>query len=187
MIESMLIVVWLDNQSICIWGAEGGESFQRVGRYTSEVRVIRISGDGSKVFCLTERSIQAWSIQTGEVVGKVEFEGNPGVDPLYVDDSKVWVCFEDLSIQGWDFGILGTSPILLSNTFPDWPHLKLVGGTDWETGPTMIKDIVTGKEVFQLAGRYAKPLDVQWDGQYLAVGYESGEILILAFDDALLQ
>jgi hypothetical protein len=42
-----------------------------------------------------------------------------------------------------------------------------------------IKDTVTGKVVLQLNGRYAKPFDVQWDGQYLVAGYESGEVMIL--------
>jgi len=51
----------------------------------------------------------------------------------------------------------------------------------------MIKDAVTGKEVFQLVGRYAKPNCVQWDGQYLVAGYESGEVLILGFNDTFLQ
>ena len=35
---------------------------------------IKTSGDGSKVLCPFHNSIKAWSIQTGEVVGEVEFE-----------------------------------------------------------------------------------------------------------------
>jgi len=61
------------------------------------------------------------------------------------------------------------------------------GGTRWDTGPSVIKDTVTGKEVFQLVGRYAKPTDMQWDGQYLVAGYMSGEVLILDFNCVLLQ
>ena len=97
-----------------------------------------------------------------------------------MDGSKIWVCFEDSSTQGWDFGILGSSPIQLSNIFPGRPHLDF-------THPSMVKDTVTGKEVFQLVGRYAKPTEVQLDGKYLIAGYESGEVLILDFDHMLLQ
>ena len=187
LIESRLVIVWRNNQNICIWDAEKAEPPKRLDIPGSEVRGIRISGDGSKVFCLVGRSIQAWAIQTGEAVGRVELEGNPNLDPLYVDGSKIWVCFRDSSIQGWDFGISGLSPTLLSNTFPDRPYLNLITGTWWDTDPTMIEDLVAEKKVFQLVGRYANPYCVQWDGQYLVAGYWSGEVLILAFDYALLQ
>ena len=186
MIESRLVVVWHKRGEICIWDGQKSD-LKRVDIHTDGCAGIRISGDRSKVFCLTDQSIQAWDIQTGEAVGKVELEADARVDPLYVDGSKIWVCFKDSSIQGWDFGISGSSPIPLSNTFPDRPHLNLIGGTWWHTGPTIIKDVVTGKEVFQLVGRYAKPQCVQWDGQYLVAGYESGEVLVLAFDHELLQ
>ena len=42
--------------------------------------------------------------------------------------------------------------------------------------------MVTGKVVFQLTGRFAKPVDVQWDSRYLVAGYKSGEVLILNFN-----
>ena len=186
LIEGRLVVVWYDGQiKIYIWDGEKCD-LQRVYRGISGVKDIRISGDGSKVFCLTGRSIQARVIQTGEVVGEVEFDSSPCVDPFYMDGSKILVHLEDSSIQGWDFGISG-SPILLSNTLKDGPHLNLVGGTRWEAGPVMIKNAITGQEVFQLVGRYAKPTEVQWDGQYLVAGYKSGEVLILALDHVLVQ
>ena len=40
----------------------------------SDLHDIKISGDGSKVFCLHYESIQVWSVGTGEAVGKVELE-----------------------------------------------------------------------------------------------------------------
>ena len=40
----------------------------------SDLRDTKISGDGSKVFCLHYESIQVWSVGTGEAVGKVELE-----------------------------------------------------------------------------------------------------------------
>ena len=138
----------------------------------SRVGGVRISGDGSKVFCLIERSIQAWSIQTGEVVGKVEVEDGLYIDPLYLDGSRIWVCSKDSPAQGWDFGISGSSPSQLPNTPPDRPHLNPIG--QWDTGPLTIKDEVTRRVVLQLTGGYATPRQVQWDGQYLVAGYDSG-------------
>jgi len=186
-IETRLVVVWRDGQGIHIWDAEGGRFLGEVAMDLSKSHSIRISQDGSKLFCLNQRSIQAWDIQTGEAVGEVLLEAYPDLDPLCMDGSKIWVCFEVSSIQGWDFGVSGSPPFPLSNTFPDRPHLNLIGGTMWDTGPVIIKDIVTGKEVFQLVGRYAAPREVRWDGRYLIAGYESGEVLILEFNYALLE
>ena len=104
MIETRPIVVWHETEEICIWDGQKSD-LERVDTHTDKCAGIRISGDGSKVFYLTDQSIQAWAIQTGEAVGKVELEGKACVDPLRVDGSKIWVCFEDSSIQGWDFGI----------------------------------------------------------------------------------
>ena len=120
-------------------------------------------------------------------MGEVELKDKPHFSPLYVDGSSLWVCFEDSQTQRWDCGISGSSPIQLSNTSLDKPHLNLTGGTKWNTGPCIIKNAVTGKEVFQLVGRYAAPNEVQWDGQYLVVGYRSGEVLILDFKHVLFQ
>jgi len=186
LIESRLIAVWCVGSSLSIWDAEKNKFLQIVDIHVPAIKGIKISGDGSKVFCLIKKSIQAWAIQTGEAVGKVELEGDPYLDPFYVDGSKIWVCFVDSSIQGWDFGISGSSPILLSNTIQNRPHLNLIGGVRQETGPIMVETMdAATRKVFQLVGRYAQPTVVQWDGQYLVAGYRSGEILILDFSDAL--
>jgi len=105
-----------------------------------------------------------------------------------MDSSKVWIHTKDSSAQeGWDFGISG-SPSLPFDPSTGRPHLDFIGGTVWQTdGPSWVKDVATGKGVFQMSGRYAKPNDVQWDGQYLVAGYESGEVLILDFDCMLPQ
>jgi len=180
-----LIVVWHEDQKLYIRDAEEGKFLQVVDTTISEARGVRISGDGSKVFCLANKSIQAWSIWTGEPMGEVELEDEAYFDPLYMGGSKVLVCFKDSQTQGWDFGTSGSSPIQLSNTSLDRPRLDLIGGTKWDTCPSMIKDMVTGKGVFQLVGKYAYPSRAQWDGQYLVAGYESGELLILDFTPAL--
>jgi len=54
-----------------------------------DVDDIRISGDGTRLFCLYWRFIQAWSIWTGEIVGGV------GHSVLYqksltVDGNQTW-------------------------------------------------------------------------------------------------
>ena len=178
LIEGRLIVVWFEDTKVNIWDDQKGKLHEV--NTESEIWGIRISGDGSKVFHLTSESIQAWSVQTGEAVGRVALEGVSYLDPLCVDGSKIWVCFKDSSIQGWDFGIPGSSPIQLSNKIPDRPHLDFID-------KSLIKDTVTGKEVFKLVGRYARPEEVQWDGQYLVAGYWSGEVLILDSNHVLLH
>ena len=103
-----------------------------------------------------------------------------------MDGSKVLVQSGELSAQGWDFGVPGSAPIQLSETTLDRPHLDLVDVRNWlETSPVKIKD-VAGKDFFQLYGRYADPSAIQWDGQYLIAGYESGEVLILDFSHVLV-
>jgi WD40 repeat protein len=45
-------------------------------------------------FCLLDKTIQAWSMWSWEPVGEVELklEGTLSLDPLCVDDSRVWIC-----------------------------------------------------------------------------------------------
>ena len=178
LIDNRLILVWQVEGKIHIWDVEKGELLQIIDLSVDGVEDIRISGDGSKVFCLYFRSIQVWSIWTGEVVGEVELKFSESKRSLTVDGSRVWVHSPVLELQGWDFGIQGSPPVQLSN-MPS-PHLhdtKL-----WDIHQSRIKDIVTGEVVFQLAGRFVKPVDSQWDGWYLVAGYGSGEVLILDFN-----
>ena len=181
LIEDRLIFVWHEKTKICIWDTEKDELVQTVDTPETYAHGVRISEDGSKVFYLGLKLIQAWSAWTGEAVGKVEFEGfASNLDPLYADGSRIWVYFRGLSTEGWDFGTLGPSPIPLSGTFPNRPHLNCI--SHWQdTGPCRIEDVVMGTNIFQLVGRYAKPWEARWDGQYLVAGYKSGEVLILDF------
>jgi WD40 repeat protein len=187
MIDGKLIFVWhkdMENK-IYVWDAEKSEPLQTVKAH-SRIEGLRISGDGSKVFCLSRLVIQAWSMWTGEAMGEVGLGGEAHLDPLCVDGSRIWAQFKDLSIQGWDFGILGSSPVPLSNTSSERPYLHFIDGT-WFHVPSRIEDTVTRKEVFQLSGRYADPTTTQWDGQYLVAGYESGEVVILDFNHLCVQ
>ena len=184
LIDGKLIVVWKQNNKIHIWDNNRSEFLQTVDAPPLGLKGLRISGDGSKVFCMTEESIQAWSMHTGELVGevKLELEQSWYLDPLQMDDSRIWIRLKDSSTQGWDFGVSGSPPIQLSNVSTKRPLLDFIGGAFQQTrGPSWVKDTVTGKEVLQLSGRYARPEEVQWDGQYLVAGYRSGEVLILDF------
>jgi len=139
---------------------------------------VRISGDGSNVFCLRWRNIQALSIQTGEVVGEVGLELCNLRRSLTVESSRVWVHSILSEPQGWDFGTSDSPPVQLSNS-----SLLLAKNPKlWDVRQSRIKDAVTGRVVFQLAVRFVSPVDAQWDGHYLVAGYRSGEVLILDFN-----
>ena len=188
LIDGRLIFIWLEDWKIHIWDTEKGELLQipsTVPGYT--IRDLRISGDGSKVFLLDLYSIQAWSIQTGEAMGRVEFPGAPLYRSLIVNGSRVWFCLNDSKIKGWDFGPPGSAPVSLLNIPLDRPHLYFIGTRQQDAGLSRIENTITREEVFQLSGRYMKPEVAQWDGQYLVAGYGSGEVLILDFSHMNLQ
>jgi len=180
--DGRLISVWFTDEKICIWDTEKGGLLRTVDEPGRGIRDLRISADGSKVFCLSYQYIEAWSILTGEVVGRARFDGDQFADPfLAIDASKVWIqlSFPE-SILGWDFGTLGSSPIELSDTSRNGPHLDFIGGVRMRRSPLPgIEDTITKKVVLQLPARLARCSDGQWDGQYLVVGYDSGEVLIL--------
>jgi len=171
---------------VYVWDAEKGD-LQRIDGTTYQPRGLRISGDGSNVLYVDNCDIQAWSIQTGVPVGEASLgsELYPYLlDPLWIDGSKVMVRCGGSSTLGWDFGTPGSTPIEISPTSSDRPHLDFIGITSNETaGKIGIEDRATGNMVFQLTGK--TPTAVQWDGCYLIAGYDTGEILILDFSNVL--
>ena len=178
LINSRLTVVWWIARDIRVWDTEGGE-FQRILTTRDYNNNVRISGDGSKLFCQGFDTIQARSMQTGQVVAEVGFEYHYSQRPLIIDGSRVWLSSTELELLGWDFGTPGSPPVQLSNA--TLPYTKL-----WDNKQSRIMDAITRKAVFQLAGSFSKPVDSQWDGRYLVAGYKSGEVLILDFDHMLL-
>ena len=182
LVDNRLILVWGMDEVIYIQDAKKGQLLQVVDAPGEHGVDIRISGDGSKVFYLDDSWIQAWSMWTGEPVGKVGHGWAPNQDAMLVMDGlRVWVLG-----RGWDFGISGASPVVLSGVLPDRPHLDLIGGIKKKKGIFPgIEDTVTGKKVFQPPVRLASPSDFQWDGQYLVAGYKNGEVLILDFHKLL--
>jgi len=178
LIDGRLVITWHDPLGIYVWSSEGGKSQRLDMQVASQDVILRMSGDGSKVFLLDDECVQAWSIQTGELVGKMKLGCKGPFGPLIIDGSRVWAHSNSLQTQGWDFGTSGSAPIPLSSTPPDGPRLEFI---KQPTGPPRIKDTVTEKDIFWLCGGYAKPPAVQWDGQYLVLGCGSGEVLILDF------
>ena len=142
------------------------------------VQDVKISGDGSRVFCLQWGSLQAWSIVTGEAMGKVEHKGYNIGRPITVDGSRVWAHYPGMETLGWDFGMPGASPVQLFNV----PSLPPIGTTQWDIWRFNITGTATGKVFFHPTGRFGNPVCSQWDGQYLVAGYKSGEVLILDFN-----
>ena len=189
LIEGRMTCVWFGDKDkkIHIWDTEKGEHQMPDAQPIHGLWDLRISGDGSKIFLLGKKSIQALSIWTGEVMGEVRLEGEPLVDSLIMDGSRVWFFLEDMQIQGWEFGISNSTPVPLSSTSPHKPHFCFLGTMSQNTSLSRVEDTVTRKEIFQLFGRYAKPYVARWDGQYLVAGYRSGEVLILDFSHVILQ
>jgi len=195
LIVNKLIFVWYEDEKINIWDAEKGELLQTINVPRGSVKYLWISGDGTKIFCIYEESIQAWDIQTGELVGKVraqdvdiETQGRMVAGERMgfegIEGSKIWAAvWESKSghFRGWDFGIPGSPPVLFSSgqDSPDRPHLN--DNKIWEIRKSRMKDIVTGKVVAQLPRRFGKAVHAQWDGHYLVVPFESGEVVILDF------
>jgi WD40 repeat protein len=188
MIDGRLVVVWLGIEGIHTWDTKKGELLHMMKLPPGNIGGLRISGDGSKVFLLIGGLIQAWCMQTGKAVGEVKLEDETYLDLFHMGDSRICLRFINSTTQGWDFGILDSSPVPLLSTSLRGPCLEFIGAPSWcYHGPLWIKNTVTGKEVFRLSGRYARPSDVQWDGQHLVAGYESGEVLILDFNQMLPQ
>ena len=181
LIDERLILVYHADNKIYVWDAGNRKLLLEVGGVHCLAEDLRISGDGLKIFHLYAPSIWAWSIQTGEAVGKVEIGYGGESGSLTVDGSKVWAHWPQSEYQGWDFGTSGSTPTKLSGM----PVLS-DGNVLWDPRQGRIKNAVTGAVIFQLSGRFANPADVQCDGSHLVAGYESGQILILNLKDVML-
>ena len=189
-VDSGLIFVWYVGDILNIWNAKKGEFILQQHIAQHNTLDIRISGDGSKIFHIHRGFIQAWDVCTGVTMGTVECKNYNNMDLLAVDGSRVWIEYSQLELInrmsiGWDFGIVDSSPIELPANLPT--RLDLSSTKFWDSDLCGILDIVTGKVVFQLPAQFGRPVDVQWNGQYLVIGVKSKEELVLELHPALLQ
>ena len=162
-------MVWHTAKKIHIWDVEKGELLQTVDAPWGAVNDLKISGDGSKVFCM-EWNIHAWDIWTGEVMGEAALNsGLYGDTFLTTDSSRVWVRLPR-GVEGWDFGVPNSSSIRHYGEPPNRSHLDFIGGIrQQKSSMPGIEDTITGKVVFQPPSSYATPADVQWDGDRKSV------------------
>lgn len=77
-----------------------------------------------------------------------KIKDGPLLDPPIVDGSKIWVHLKDSQTKGWDFEVPGATPIPLSKTSTDKPHLDFVKSTKLEnTGVSRIWNRVASKDL----------------------------------------
>ena len=144
---------------------------------------LKISGDGSRIFGLGDRLIEARSIQTGKYAGHVRYgDSYVGESFLVVDGFKVWLAGS--VHEGWDFGGPEVSFFSLSGEFPDRLRLRFTDRpTQYSSKPALIQDTLTEKQTFRLSERYMGPgTKRRWDGRYLVICPPSGEVLIMDFN-----
>jgi len=75
-----------------------------------EVRDLKISGDGSKVFCMGLNHIHAWYVLTGKAIGEVGPHTYTHINTI-IDSSEVWTQTFDHGVKVWDFGVPEASSI----------------------------------------------------------------------------
>ena len=184
LINGRLVLVWHTNQKIKIWDVEKEKLLHTVDG-PGDLQDIKIAEDGSRIFSIGARAIQAQSIQTGKIVGKATIKFlNYNFASLTVNGSRVWVHYPVADTQVWDFGIPDSPPVQL----PIMP-LHIFHPIDtmlWDTSLSCVKEKATGKVVFQLSKGYGKPMNVQWNDQYLVASFISGKVLVLDFSHVLL-
>ena len=183
LVNGRLILIWHADGRIHIYDVEKEKPILVIDTVGPDIYDIRLSGDGSNVFCLQHGSIEAWSTWTGEVIGKIQVKICYIYTSLIVSGSRAWVYSPySLACDEWDLGILDQS----FSQLPQTPLLHLSDTKLWDAGLSRIKDTATGKVVLQLGGRFSKPIDVQLDGQYFLARYLFGEVLILDFNHVIL-
>ena len=184
-INDRLVLVWYGDGNINIWNPKKGKLLLQADISEDNLLDLRISGDGSKIFCINEDFIQAWDIWTGEAAGRVEHSSyRPKL--LAVDGPRIWI--EDVfkESSGWDFRTSGSPPVELS-TQPSYT-LHLNDTRLWDNRQCGIQDTATGKVVFQLSEQSQSHIvEVQWNGQYLFISLKSAKELILEFPPAFFQ
>ena len=175
-----LIIVWHTNDQgqYHIWDVYGHRSLRSFYTYSHDIDHLKVSGDGSNIFGLGDDHIEVVSLQTGDARG-VYFEPREAFG-FFVCGSKVGIGHS--RGMGWDFG---GPEVPDFGEFPDRPRLDLVNRFTGDTsvGPRWIQDTVTKRLVFRLPERCTRSgTQVEWDGRYLLVWDQLGEVVIMDFD-----
>jgi len=111
LISGRLIIVWAipGEKKIHVWDAGKGKLRDIAIQHTFGLRVV---GDGSRILNLCNDTIVVLDIWTGKFVCEVRLKEDSGrFDALQMDGSKILVHFRDSSVQGWDFGTPGSTPV----------------------------------------------------------------------------
>ena len=165
---------------VYLWDAEEGKLLWAVDGCNNR-QDIKISQDGSRVFCLYRETLQALSAETGEVMGQVGVFAYGSY--LTVDGFVVWIHSYEKEPQGWNFGTLDVSPVQSLDVSLYRHYLN--GTLQWDPSLRGIRNKATGKVVFWVAEKYGRIFDVQWNEHYLVVCFKSKEVLILDFSHIL--
>jgi len=186
LVNSRLIFVWYGGGEINIWDPKKEKFLLQVDISEDNLLDLRISGDGSKIFSIYRSFTQAWDLWTGEAVGRTGSRGNLRGELAAMDGPRVWMSTPLVEPSGWEFGIPGSPPVELSTLPPK--TLYLSDTKLWDNRKYKIQDRVTGKVVFQLPeGFQGHIVEVQWNGQYLAISPKSKMELILELPPVFLQ
>ena len=185
LIDDKLIFVWHANKFIHTWDVRQNKPLLTADAPWPGFRDIKISGDGSRLFCLDSEYLQVWSSLTGEVMSQIRVGQSLPPEFLTVDGLRVWIHDHKSNCLGWDFGNPDLGPFCLPST----PSSKLhpSGSLLWDRISCRVWGMATKKVIFQLAAGFGKPADAQWGDQCLVICFESGEILILSFSHMFLQ
>ena len=184
-VNGRLVLAWHADGKITIWDVEK-EELLLTADGLRVIQDIKISEDGSRVFSVDSRVIQSQSMQTGKIVGRAAIKFMQyDVPSLIVHGLRVWIHYSTAETQLWDFGTPGSTPVQLPNTTLEILHPD--GAVLWDSGLFCIKERATGKVIFWLSKRYGKPVDVQWNGQYLVTSFISGEVLVLDLSHVIPQ
>jgi WD40 repeat protein len=183
-----LVVVWRaqDGEEYYVWDVMKRE-FRRLDSSLHKLLDLKISGDGTKIFGLDNKHVEARCLRTGEEAGLVEHQSaDPWRDALAVRGSKVWL--ENSKDVGWDFGGPGVSTFPLSREFPERPRLDIIESTRAGADKAWVQDTATGRPVFHIPERYIKTgMRRQWDGQHLVYWSPSGEVVVMDFGSVCSQ
>jgi WD40 repeat protein len=138
--------------------------------------------------------IYFWDIKGGASTYRVVDMGSERPNDLRISEDGTRVTYTiNEKIQTWSTEkLIDQEPQHVHNLHMDnskvsvgRPHLNSINVRGYY--PVRIEDSITGKEIFQLHGKYANPSSIKWDWQYLVAGYQSGEVLVLDFSQMLAQ